>query len=452
MRTFQNIIAGLIAAASVLPANSFAQVVIDPAPAPALKALADNAMPVSFKNYFEAKTLRVDYLLAGDSRNEEAFFLSMKEEPYWGGPTKNLKDPFGYGSYRYLAYDSATSLLLFSRGFNSLFQEWKGTDEAKKMKRAYAMTAVMPFPKNTIRFVIEKRQYETDMFVPIFERYINPTDYFISRESIVPYKVTKFVDSGDPADHVDIAFIAEGYTTLEMEKFLADAKRISNYFLSVAPYSEMKDRINFYAIESPSQEAGVTIPGKDIFVNTNVHSSFYTFNMDRYLTTSDTKSIYDIAANAPYDVMFVLVNSKRYGGGGFYNHYGQSTVDHELSNIVAIHEFGHQFAGLADEYYAAEVTYSDFYNLKFEPWEPNITTNVDFKSKWASLVNPGTPIPTPREEKFKAVTGMFEGGGYLSKGIYSPMMDCRMKSNEAPGFCPVCQEAIRKMILFYCNE
>ena len=236
-----------------------------------------------------------------------------------------------------------------------------------------------------------------------------------------------------------------------MDKFRADAKRMSDYFLSLEPYKRDSAYFNFYAIESPSDESGVTIPGKDIYVNTNVHSSFYTFDMDRYLTTSDTRSVYDIAANVPYDLIFVLVNSKRYGGGGFYNHYAESTVDHSLSNIVAIHEFGHEFAGLADEYYTSEITYSNYYNLDFEPWEPNITTNVNFESKWKAMISTGTPVPTPRDDKFIGATGMFEGGGYLSKGIYSPVMDCRMKSNEAAGFCPACQDAIRKMIRFYAD-
>ena len=405
----------------------------------------------SYDQNFLPKTLRVDYLLAGDSNSEVAYFVQMKEEPFWGGPHKNLIDPFGYGTYRYAAYDSASKKLLFSRGFSTLFQEWKGTDEAKKLKRAWPMTAVMPFPKETIRFVIEKRSYQTNQFELLFERYINPSDYFISRESIHSCKFTKIKGSGGPQDHVDVAFIAEGYTTLEMDKFRADAKRLSDYFLSLEPYKSDSAYFNFYAIESPSDESGVTIPGKDIYVNTNVHSSFYTFDMDRYLTTSDTRSVYDIAANVPYDLIFVLVNSKRYGGGGFYNHYAESTVDHSLSNIVAIHEFGHEFAGLADEYYTSEITYSNYYNLNFEPWEPNITTNVNFESKWKAMISTGTPVPTPRDDKFIGVTGMFEGGGYLSKGIYSPVMDCRMKSNEAAGFCPVCQDAIRKMIRFYAD-
>jgi len=417
----------------------------------AAEAPLQTVQPIDFDTWFTPKTLRVDYLLTGDSGSETACFVQMKEEPAWGGPHKNLTDRFGYGTYRYNAYDSATKKLIFSRGFSTLFQEWKGTNEAKKMKRAYPMTAVMPFPKATILFVIEKRSYETNEFELLFDRFINPSDYFISHESIHPCKFEKIRDSGDPQHHVDIAFLAEGYTTLEMDKFLLDAKRISGYIMSAEPYASLADRFNFYAVESPSDESGVTIPGKDIYVNTNIHSSFYTFDMDRYLTTSDTKSMYDIAACVPYDLIFVLVNSKKYGGGGFYNHYGEGTVDNQLSNIVAIHEFGHEFAGLADEYYTSQITYSDYYNLKFEPWEPNITTNVNFDSKWKNMVKPGTPIPTTREDKFKGVTGMFEGGGYIAKGIYSPMMDCRMKSNDAPGFCTACQAAIRKMILFYCE-
>ncbi len=408
--------------------------------------------PLPYDVVFESKTLRIDYFLSGDAGSETVFFSQMKEEPRWGGPQKNLVDPFGFGTYRYSLYDSASRKMIFSRGFSTLFQEWKGTPEAKKMKRAFPMTAVMPFPKSTVRFVIEKRSYNTNQFEVLFERFINPVDYFINRESVHPYKFSKIKDSGDPSNHVDIAFLAEGYTATEMDKFRKDAKRMMDYFMSSEPYAGHASSFNFYAVESPSDESGITIPGKDVFVNTSVHSSFYTFDMDRYLTTFDTKAVYDIAANVPYDVIFVLVNSTRYGGGGFYNHYGEGTVDHQLSQIVALHEFGHEFAGLADEYYTSEVTYSDFYNLKFEPWEPNITTNVNFSSKWQKLVTPGTPLPTPRSEKFKNNTGMFEGGGYVAKGIFSPVMDCRMKTNEAPGFCPVCTDAISRMIRFYCEE
>ena len=310
----------------------------------------------------------------------------------------------------------------------------------------------MPFPRQTIRFQVERRDYADGKFRKLFELYINPNDYFIGRKKIHELPFVKFHDSGDPERKVDVAFIAEGYTKDEMDKFLKDARRIGDYFLSQEPYSTYQDRLNFYAIESPSEESGVNVPGRRIYVNTDLNSSFFTFDMDRYLTTSNTSKVYNIAASVPCDVVFILVNSMIYGGGGFFNHFGESTVDHFLSNIVSIHEFSHSFAGLADEYYTSEITYTDFYNTKVEPWEPNITTNVDFDSKWKKMITPGIPVPTPRDEKYKNDVGMFEGGGYETKGVYSPMMDCRMKSNEAEGFCPVCWEATIRMIEFYCEE
>ena len=405
-----------------------------------------------FDEYFLNKTLRIDYFLAGNNAEENVFLREMKEEPYYGGPHNDLVSLKNTGTYRYILSDSASGKMLFAKGFCSLFQEWRGTPEATKIRRAFPMVAVMPFPKKTMNFSIEKRSYETGLFEKIFEMRVRPDDYFILKDSIHRLKVEKLQNSGDPSDHVDVAFLAEGYTETEMSKFLEDARSMCDYFMSVEPYNGFRDKFNFYAIMSPSDESGVTIPGKELYVNTSIHSSFYTFDMDRYLTSFDTKDIYDIAANVPYDAIFVLVNSKRYGGGGFYNHYCEGTVDNQYSKIVAIHEFGHSFAGLADEYYNAEVTYSDFYNLKVEPWEPNITTNVDFASKWKAMIPDSIPIPTPRVQKYKDVTGMFEGGGYLGKGVYSPGMDCRMSSNEAKGFCPVCQKAIIKMIKYYTEQ
>jgi hypothetical protein len=404
---------------------------------------------VDFDDYFFPNTLRIDYYIAGDYNHESVFLNQIRQEPYWSGPRKRLIDPFNSGTYRITVFDSVSGTLLFSKGFCNLFQEWKRTSEAMKVQRSFEQTAIIPFPRQSIRFQVEKRRYEDGRFEKLFQMYINPNSYFISRKKIRQIPFVKFYDSGEPENKVDIAFIAEGYTQDQMDKFLKDAKRISDYFLSQAPYDAYKDRCNFYAIESTSEESGVDVPGRRIYVNTDINSSFYTFDMDRYLTSSNTKEVYDIAANVPYDVIFILVNSKIYGGGGFYNHFGESTVDNYFSEIVSIHEFGHTFAGLADEYYTSEVTYSEFYNTKVEPWEPNLTTNVNFDSKWKFMIKKGIPIPTPRDDKYQNDVGMFEGGGYVAKGVYCPMMDCRMKSNEAAGFCPVCQEAIIRMIMFY---
>jgi hypothetical protein len=412
-------------------------------------APAKRIVQPEFDDYFFPNTLRIDYYIAGDDKSESVYLNQVRQEPYWGGPRKHLIDPFNYGTYRIAVFDSVTGTLLFTRGFSNLFQEWQKTPEAKRVQRSFEQTAILPFPRQTIRFQVEKRRYADGEFEKLFQMFINPNDYFIGRKKIHEIPFVKFHDSGEAENKLDIAFIAEGYTQDQMDKFLKDATRIGDYFLAQEPYSEYKDHINFYAIESASQESGVDIPGRRIYVNTDIGSTFYTFDMDRYLTSSNTKEVYDIAANVPYDVIFILVNSKIYGGGGFYNHFGESTVDNYFSEIVSIHEFGHTFAGLADEYYTSEVTYSDFYNTKVEPWEPNITTNVDFASKWKDMVGKRTPIPTPRDEKYQNEVGMFEGGGYVGKGVYSPMMDCRMKSNEAAGFCPVCRQAIIRMIKFY---
>ncbi len=403
-----------------------------------------------FDQFFTDKTLRIDYLLAGNNIRTDVYLWQLKEEPLWGGPHKNLIDPWNSGNYRYSLYDSASGLLLYRKGYSSLFEEFQGTAEASKTPRAYPMTATMPYPNLPVRFEIDKRNYNTGEFENLFSLSIDPKNYFILHESIDSLVVTPIPEPGNPATQLDIALLAEGYKMDEMPKFREDARRICDYFLSVKPLSEFQEKITFWIVESPSAGSGVDIPGQMEYINTGFNSSFSTFDSDRYLTTPDTWSIRDAAANAPYDQIIILNNSKKYGGGGFYNHYCQSTVDNEASEIVAIHEFGHAFGGLADEYVGG-VNYDGFYNLQQEPWEPNITTNIDFGSKWESMIGLDVPLPTPRDSTFRNVVGMFEGGGYMAKGIFSPAMNCRMKDNSAKGFCLVCQEAIRQKIRFYCD-
>lgn len=216
---------------------------------------------------------------------------------------------------------------------------------------------------------------------------------------------------------LDITFIAEGYTQSQMKSFQEDVKRMYDYLITQEYFIRYKDKINVWAVESPSDQSGLVNPGKNIWHRSLAGTSFSTFGTDRYLTTLKFKSVMDIAACAPGDIAYILVNSNEYGGGGVYNHYNVSTVGHPLSNKVFIHEFGHGLAGLGDEYYSSEVAYSEFYPLGVEPWESNLTTLVNFDSKWKSMIESGTPIPNPADDNFKTKVGVFEGGGYVSKGV-----------------------------------
>jgi hypothetical protein len=413
----------------------------------ALMALTIQAQVV-FDDYFTDRTLRFDFMLAGNSTATKAYPVSLKEEPFWGGSLTNLTDPFGYGNFRYEVYDDSTGTLLYSRGFCTLFQEWQTTAEAKKMERSFHEVATFPFPKSKVKFVLDIRGRD-GKFTRLYETAIDPDSYFIIREKPESALASRIYGSGDPHTSLDIAFVAEGYTREEMGKFRSDVKRMADIMFTELPFDKYRERINIWAIEAPSQESGTDVPGEGIYVNTVLSSSYYTFDVDRYLTTQDIREVNDYAAAAPHDQIVVLINSARYGGGGVYNYYSAVTADHQNTPQVFIHEFGHGFAGLADEYYSSEVAYEEFYPLDVEPWEPNITTRVNFDAKWKDLIARSVPIPTPNSKKYIGVTGLFEGGGYSAKGIYRPSYDCRMKSNQAETFCEVCQRAIEQMILFY---
>ncbi len=398
-----------------------------------------------FEDYFIPGVFRFDYLLSGTSNSVRVTEVQQKKEPFWGG-TLHLatKEPI-LGNYRFSVKDLTTGTLIFSNGFSPLFSEWQTTAEAKKMEKAFYQVIRFPFPKNKVVLEIECRNREGH-FYQIFSTEIDPSNYFITKELPVKVDYLTLRQSGDPAKKVDVAILAEGYKREEMDKFIKDATRLTDSLFSVEPFSSLKNGFNVYALKTISEESGTDIPGRNKYVNTLFNSSFYTFNVARYLTVTDLKTVHDQAAGVPYDYLIVLVNSSEYGGGGFCNFLSVCTADHGLASNVFIHEFGHEFAGLADEYYTSEVAYEDFYNLKVEPWEPNLTTMIDFKSKWGAMIDHSTPVPTPRTANFEKTTGVFEGGGYMAKGIFSPAQDCRMKSNKPDNFCPVCQEAIRRAI------
>lgn len=405
----------------------------------------------NFSYYFTGQALRIDYILTGNASESILTLEQFKIEPFWGGSVDNTLSPFNYGEFRIEVYDQETKELIFMKGFSTLFQEWQTTAEAKTMSRSFYQVSRIPFPKNVVVLKISKRE-TGDSFVTLLETNLDPQNYFIINEKPLSFPVEVILENGDPAHKVDLVFLPEGYTRGEMQDFRDDVLRLSEVLFSFSPYKEMKSSFNVRAVMAPSDESGTDYPGEGIYKNTIMNFSYYTFDLARYLTSKDVRSIRDLAGIVPYDHIIVLINAESYGGGGIFNHYSASTSDNHLSPIVMVHEMGHGFAGLGDEYYTSDVAYEEFYKLDEEPWEPNLTTLVDFSSKWESMLEDSIPIPTPNTSDYVNTIGVFEGGGYVPKGVYRPYSDCIMKSNEPSGFCPVCREAIRKMILYYCGK
>ena len=408
-----------------------------------------SAQEIKFDDYFINQSLRIDLTHAGNIENSVFYLEDLKKEPFWGGSHKNLIDRFDYGEYKVEVYDAVSNKMIYSRNFTTLFQEWSATAEAKIVSKSFYETIIVPYPKNKIRVEIYERDKSKTKFNKKFDFEVNPQSYFISPERPGNYYSEKVVDNGDPKEKVDVVFIPDGYTNAEKDKFIKDVKKMTEYFFSSSPFKENKEKFNFWFVFAPSDESGTDFPKDGIYKRTVVNSSFSTFDVDRYCMTTDIKSVRDIAGFVPYDQIIILVNTNVYGGGGIYNYYCLTSSDNKYVDYVVVHEFGHAFAGLADEYYTSDVAVEDYYPLNVEPYEPNLTTLVNFDKKWKNMIDKDTPIPTPDEKKYYNTLGVFEGGGYIAKGVYRPMHDCTMKSILPNAFCPVCKKAIIDMINFY---
>jgi hypothetical protein len=476
-----------------------------------LVSMLIKAQTLTFDNYFIDKTMRIDYFHTGDSKSEIITLDKIYQYGTWGGSLKNLIDNFNNGKYYLKIYDAASKTLIYSKGFDSYFGEYKTSDDGLNgIKKTYHESAIIPYPKQKIIFAVEIRGKD-NLLSEIYRTELNPEDLLIIKDSINDknVKVIESLKSGDPHIKVDVAILAEGYTAGEEKKFRNDLARFTKVFFNQEPYKSHKDKFNVYGIFKASEESGVDEPDHNSFKKTILNATFYSLGSERYLLTEDNKTMRDLAANVPYDAIYIMVNHKRYGGGGIYNLYCTFTADNQWHEYLFLHEFGHSFAGLADEYYTSDVSYNDFYPKGVEPVEPNITALLDKTNvKWKKYLTHGIEIPTPWEKevfdstdlawqkirreqnnkiaelkrnkapepdvkklqdeydakdrehqkwidhyfqksKFRNMVGTFEGAGYASKGIYRPMLDCIMFSKGKKPFCKVCEEAIKKVIDYY---
>jgi hypothetical protein len=451
----------------------------------------------AYDRYFTTDTMRVDYFHTGGPTSGEVLALDrVVNDGAWPGSRTRLLDETDLGPYRFEVRDTATGTLIFSRGFASIYGEWATTGEAKSAHRTFHESWRFPWPKQPVSIALKKRQADNTWGAALWSIDVDPNSRFVNRARRAPSApVHPIVEHGPAAEKVDILLVAEGYTAAEMDKFHADATRLVEALFREEPFKSRRTAFNVRALDLASPERGVNRPNAGVFRRTPVSAEYNIFDSERYVLTLDNRALRDAASAAPYEFIEILVNERTYGGGGVFNDHATTSVDSAFAEYVFVHEFGHHFAALADEYYTSDVAYETGSPKRIEPWEPNITALLDPKTlKWRDLVTPGTPLPTPwdkaafekhsagiqerrreirkrhapeeemdalfreqqeYEEKFLAAmehafkVGAFEGAGYEARGLYRPEADCIMFTRNPVGFCAVCRRALTRIIDLY---
>ncbi|MBO6170458.1 MAG: peptidase M64 [Bacteroidales bacterium] len=383
--------------------------------------------------FSQQKTLRIDYSFSGTATSTSISVDELRSIDGWAGRRSNMQEVPLKGNGQLTMRSATDGKVLYRTSFSTLFQEWQNTEEATRVQKSFENVFLVPMPGQEAELTLELYDSRGRTTASLTHK-VDPSDILIRPCSGNP--AAKDLMINGPADKcIDVVIVAEGYTQEEMETFWKDARNAMNSILSYEPFKHLKERFNFMAVGLASKDSGVSIPAKHEWKSTPLQSQFSTFYSDRYLTTLHIKDLHDALAGVPYEHIIILANTDNYGGGGIYNSYTLTTAHHPQFRPVVVHEFGHSFAGLADEYYYDD-QFSNYYFPDCEPWEPNITTMFDFSSKWEDMLG-------------KQGVSVLEGGGYMSKGVWRACPDCRMKTNSAPAFCPVCQRAIERMIRFY---
>jgi hypothetical protein len=444
------------------------------------------------------RTMRVDYAHSGTASDEHFALERMVLEPLdWPGQSSQTRDDTNLGKYFFEVFDASTNALLYSRGFASIYGEWETTPEAKEKRQTFSESFRFPAPPGPVRIVLEKRDAK-NAFREIWSLGVDPKSAAAAPSK--PASLGPLVEiekHGPSADKVDFLILGDGYTEAERGKFEKDARRLVDILFSKSPFRERRSDFNVWALCPAAAESGISRPSTGIHKKSPVGATYDAFGSERYLLTFDNAALRDIAEYAPYEFVEILANSNTYGGGGIFNLYSTVAADSLWSPYVFIHEFGHHFAGLADEYYTSGVAYEPARD-RVEPWEPNVTALGDPSAfKWKDLVTPGTPMPTPwSKEAFEAqsrefqakrrqiraerrpeaemdalftaqkeveskllssdphasAVGAFEGAFYEAKGYFRAEEDCVMFTRDDAPFCAACRRAIDRVIDLYARK
>ena len=436
--------------------------------------------------------MRLDYFHAGSATEERFSLDGLVLEGPWPGRLDRAIDDTNLGKYLFEVRDRATHRLLYSRGFASVYGEWETTAEAKQAPRTFHESLRFPAPDGPAKVTLKKRDRQ-NVFSEVWSVGIDPASPEVDRAAPPANpRLWAVMKNGEPCDKVDILLLGDGYTVAEMEKWHRDARRLTETLFATSPFKENRGLFNVWALDTPAQESGVSRPSDGVYRHSPIRAAYDAFGSERYVLALDNKRMREIAAAAPYEFVEIVVNDRKYGGGGIHNLYATVAADNATTPYIFVHEFGHHFAGLADEYYTSDVAYESPVGRP-EPWEPNVTADPQ-AAKWKGLVKPGTPLPTPwakeafeehqkqvqarrREIRAKKLpesemetlfrtelartiqllaqppyggkVGAFEGAMYEARGYYRAQSDCIMFTRNTAGFCAVCRRAIERVIQMY---
>jgi hypothetical protein len=445
---------------------------------------------VAFTDWFTDKTMRLDYFHSGTAKEEHFAKDRVVSDGIWSGSKKSLTDKLKLGPYFLEVIDKESKVLLYSRGFASVFGEWQTIPEALENWGTFNESVRFPWPNKAVTVILKKRD-AANVFSPIWTTDIDPASRQVNPADLIhPNKVDIIAENGPADQKVDIVILGDGYSKTEMDKFRKDAKRLSGFLMGAEPFKSRSRDFNIRAVETPAESSGVSKPHHGVFKRTPLSVHYSSFDSERYALTYDNRTVRDVASAVPYDLMVIMINERTYGGGGIYNLYTTVSADNKFAEYIMIHEMGHHMAALADEYYTSSVSY-EVPEVKVEPWESNITALFDKSNlKWKDLIEEGTPLPTPwnkdefdkagyaiqkerdslrkamvpenimedlftrqmaqedayfSKEQYRDKVGAFEGAGYLAKGLYRPQVDCIMYSRHLV-FCKVCARSIENVI------
>ena len=460
-----------------------------------LGAQAPSARAPSLPTASPQRTMRVDYFHTGNTTQELFALDQVVIEPVaWSGVPGRADDPLQLGAYGFDVRDAGTKALVYSRGFGSIYDEWVTTEEAATITRTFHESLRFPAPAAPVTVSVRKRG-AGNQWKAVWTTTVDPKDMFVSTATPDPGagELIAIERHGDPAYKVDLLLLGDGYTMAERPKFRADVQRLVDVLFATSPFKERRQDFNVWGLVPPARESGISRPSLGQHRASPVGATYDAFGSERYVLTFDNRAFRRLASFAPYDVVEIVVNGRTYGGGGIYNQYSTVAADNAFAPYVFVHEFGHHFAALADEYYTSPVAYLPTATRE-EPWEANVTALLDPANlKWKDLATAGTPLPTPwdkdgyeqrsreaqatraglrtqgrpeaemealftRErrmddvqfgaETFRGRVGAFEGAKYEARGYYRPEANCLMFT-RADAFCAVCRRAISAVIDSY---